>query len=173
MWDSLRGNAKGQGMIRILLAWIAAVIVGVVAGGAVLAMFDQQSFLVAAGPAATLSLGERLAWLGRTLYGLVVLNGTGLGFGLYPVLVAVALVIGLGVAALVQRLAPSLRFWWYAGAGAVALVAIFIGLKLALGMMVVPGARTLPGLAAQGIAGFLAGATFALMSKRPPKRRGF
>lgn len=158
-------------MIRILIAWIAATIAGVLAGGAMLAWFDQQSFLAAAGPAATLPIGERLAWFGRTLYGLVVIDGTNLGFGLYPVLVAVALAIGLGVAGLVQRLAPGLRFWWYAGAGAVALVAIFIGLKMALGMMVVPGARTAAGLASQGIAGFLAGATFALLSKREPKRR--
>ena len=61
-------------MIRILIAWIAATIAGVLAGGALLAWFDQQSFLAAAGPAATLPIGERLAWFGRTLYGLVVID---------------------------------------------------------------------------------------------------
>ena len=107
-------------MIRTVVAFVIAVAVALVAGAASLSWFDQASFLEAAGPAASLSIGERLAWFGQTLYGLTFVNGTGLGFGLYPVLVAVALVIGLGVAALVQRLAPSLRFWWYAGAGAVA-----------------------------------------------------
>lgn len=154
-------------MIRIVLGWVAAVIAGVVLGAAVLSYFDQQGWLAAAGDGASLSLMERAEWFARTLYGLVFINGTGLGFGLYPVLVAIALFIGLGVAGIVVRLAGgNLRFWWYAGAGAVALVTIFIALKLALGMMVVPGARTMAGLAAQGVVGFLAGAVFAVMSRR-------
>lgn len=154
-------------MIRVVGSWVAAVLVAVVVGIAALAWFDQQSFLSAAGPEASLTLGERLGWFGRDLYGLVFIDGTGLGFGLYPVLVAVALLIGLGVAGLVVRLAGgSLRFWWYAGAGAVAMVTIFIALKMALGMMVVPGARTAAGLAAQGVAGFIAGAVFARLSRR-------
>lgn len=157
-------------MIRTVVAFVIAVAVALVAGAASLSWFDQASFLEAAGPSASLSIGERLTWFAQTLYGLTFVNGTGLGFGLYPVLVFVALLIGLGVAAVVKRLAPSLRFWWYAGAGAVALVAIFVGLKLALGMMVVPGARTAAGLAGQGVAGLLAGAAFALASRR--QRRG-
>ena len=154
-------------MIRIVLGWVVAVIVGVVLGAAVLSYFDQQGWLTAAGGAASLSIAERLTWFGHTLYGLIFINGTGLGFGLYPVLVAVALFIGLGVAGIIVWLAGgSLRFWWYAGAGAVALVTIFIALKLALGMMVVPGARTAAGVAAQGLVGFVAGAVFAAMSRR-------
>lgn len=154
-------------MIRIVGSWVLAVIVAVVVGIAALAYFDQQSFLSAAGPSETLSLGERLAWFGRDLYGLIVINGTGLGFGLYPVLVAIAMLIGLSVAGAIVRLTGGgLRFWWYAGAGAVAMVTIFIALKMALGMMVVPGARTAAGLAAQGFAGFVAGAVFALASRK-------
>lgn len=165
--NKLMHNAKGGGMIRIGLSWVVAVIVAVVVGIAALAWFDQQSFLSAAGPEVSLTAGERLAWFGRDLYGLIVINGTGLGFGLYPVLVAIALLIGLGVAGIVvRRTGGSLRFWWYAGAGAVAMVTIFIALKMALGMMVVPGARTGAGLAAQGVAGLIAGAVFALMSRR-------
>ena len=154
-------------MIRVILGWLAAVVVGIVAGAAALSWFDQQGWLEAAGAGASLSIGDRLEGFGRTLYGLVFINGTGLGFGLYPVLVAIALLVGLGVAGLVVRLAGgSLRFWWYAGAGAVALVTIFIALKLALGMMVVPGARSVAGLASQGVVGFLAGAVFARVTRK-------
>jgi hypothetical protein len=153
--------------MRILLGWLAAVVICVVVGAAALAWFDQQGWLAAAGDGASLSVSERLAWFGRTLYGVVFINGTGLGFGLYPVLVAVALLIGLGVAGIIVWMGGgSLRFWWYAGAGAVALVTIFFALKMAIGMMVVPGARTMAGLAAQGVAGFIAGAAFAVFSKR-------
>ncbi len=154
-------------MIRVILGWLAAVVVGVVVGAVALSFFDQQGWLEAAGGGASLSIAERVEWFGRTLYGLVFINGTGLGFGLYPVLVAIALFIGLGVAGIVVWLAGgSLRFWWYAGAGAVALVTIFIALKLALGMMVVPGARTMAGLVAQGVVGFVAGAVFAALSRK-------
>lgn len=152
--------------MRIVGSWLLAVIVGVIVGGLALGFFDQQSWLEAAGGAASLSLGDRLSWFVQTLYGLVFTNGTGLGFGLYPVLVAVAMLIGLSVAALFVRWAPSLRFWWYAGAGAVAMVTIFIALEAAVGMMAVPGARTAAGLAVQGVAGFVAGAAFALASRR-------
>ncbi len=153
-------------MIRTVGSWLLAVIVGIVAGALALSWFDQASWLEAAGPAATLSYGDRLEWAGRTLYGLLFINGTGLGFGLYPLLVAVALLIGLSVAALfVRRTNPSLRLWWYAGAGAVAMVTIFIALEFAIGMMVVPGARTVAGLVAQGVAGAIAGAVFAAASR--------
>ena len=153
-------------MARVFLSWLAAVIICVVVGAAALAYFDQQGFLAAAGGAETLSLADRLVWYGNTLYGLVVINGTGLGFGIYPVLVAIALAAGLGVAAIFVRFAPALRLWWYAGAGAVAMIVMLVALHKAQGMMVVPGARTMAGLAAQGAAGFLAGAVFAMVSAK-------
>lgn len=153
-------------MVRVLAAWFIAVIVCVVVGGAALAWFDQQGFLAAAGGSATLSFADRLAWLGQTLYGLVIINGTGLGFGIYPVLVAIALLAGLAAAAVCVRFAPGLRVWWYAGAGAVAMVVMLIALHKAQGMMVVPGARTMAGLLAQGAAGLIAGVVFAAISRR-------
>jgi len=153
-------------MIRVAFGWLVAVVVCIVIGAAALSYFDQQGWLAAAGEAGSLSVAERAAWFGRTLYGLVFINGTGLGFGLYPVLVAIALLIGLAVAAIFVRWTPGLRFWWYAGAGAVAMVTIFFALEAALGMMVVPGARTMAGIAAQGAAGLIAGAVFAVMSAR-------
>jgi len=153
-------------MVRVLLGWLAAVAVCIVVGAMALSFFDQQGWLAAAGGGASLSISDRVAWFGHTLYGLIFINGTGLGFGLYPVLVAVALFVGLGVAGIIVWFSPSLRFWWYAGAGAVALVAIFVALKLALGMMVVPGARSMAGVAAQGVAGLIAGAVFAMVSRK-------
>ncbi len=153
-------------MVRVVFGWLVAVIVCVVVGGALLAYFDQQGFLTAAGGRETLSIADRLTWFGNTLYGLIFINGTGLGIGIYPVLVAIALLAGLGVAAIFVWLVPGLRFWWYAGAGAVAMVVMLVALHMAQGMMVVPGARTTAGLLAQGVAGLIAGAVFAVMSKR-------
>ena len=47
-----------------------------------------------------------------------------------------------------------------------ALIAIFVALEMALGMMPVPGARTMAGVLAQGAVGFVAGAVFAVVSRK-------
>ena len=51
-------------------------------------------------------------------------------------------------------------------AGAVAMLVMQIALHKAQGMMVVPGARTMAGLLAQGAAGLIAGVVFAAISRR-------
>ncbi len=151
-------------MLRTIIAFAIAVVVGIVAGAISLGLLDQAAYEATGG--AALGMGERLSWLGATLYGLVFIDGTGLGMGLYPLLVLIGLLIGLIVAAVVKRIAPGLRFWWYAGAGAVAMITIVLALKMAIGMMVLPGARTAMGIAGQGVAGFLAGAAFAAFSRK-------
>lgn len=147
-------------MIRTVLGFVVAVAVALVAGAAGLSWFDQASYLEAAGATASLSVGERLSWFVGTLTGLTV------GVGFYPILLAAGLAIALVAAALVQRLAPGLRTWWYGGAGAVALIVMVLTLKAVMGLKVLPGARTEAGMIAQGVAGLLAGLAFALLTRR-------
>jgi hypothetical protein len=148
--------------MRVILAYIAAVLIAVLLGAAVLSWFDQAGYLAAHG--ADLSIGERIGWYLQTLKGLAV------DVGLYPILVAVGLLIAFVVAAIVKRLAPGLRFWWYAGAGAVAIVTMILVLKGVMGLFVIPGARTVAGIAVQGVVGLIAGGVFAWLSRRPERR---
>ena len=151
-------------MIRVILAFVLAVLVAFLLGGAALSWFDQAGYLAAAGAGTTLSIGERLSWYINELKGL------GVTVGFYPILLAAGLAIAFIAAAIVQRIAPGLRFWWYAGAGAVALIVMVLSLKLAMGLKVLPGARTMAGVAAQGVAGLIAGAVFAITSRRTQGR---
>lgn len=145
--------------MRIVLGFIAAVVVGFVVGAAALSYFDQQGFLEAGG-AASLSIGDRLAWFVQNLKGLSLTVHT------YPQLLAVGLLIAFVAANFARLLAPDLRPWWYAGAGAVAMVTMVIALKFFLGLKVLPGARTEAGIAGQALAGFVAGLTYAWISRR-------
>ena len=101
----------------------------------------------------------------------MTLRGLALDVGLYPLLVGVGLLIAFVAAAFAKRIAPSLRFWWYAGAGAVAIVTLVLTLKAVMGLFVLPGARTVAGIAAQGVVGLIAGGLFAALS-RPAEKRG-
>lgn len=148
--------------MRVILAFIVAVVVALLLGAAVLTWFDQMGYLAAHGTA--LTAGQRIGWYVSTL------KGMALDVGFYPVLIAVGLLIAFLVAAVVKGLAPGLRFWWYAGAGAVAFVTIVLTLKLVMGLFVIPGARTVAGIAAQGVVGLIAGGVFALLSRRPERR---
>lgn len=150
-------------MIRIVLAFIAACMVVFVLGSAALTAFDVAGYLsasTAGGVTAPLSIGEILAWYFANLSVLWI------GQYEYPALLSIGLLIAFVTAGYVQRLAPSLRFWWYAGAGAVAMVTMVLTLKATMGLFVVPGARTVAGIAAQGVAGFIGGAVYALVSRR-------
>jgi uncharacterized membrane protein len=46
------------------------------------------------------------------------------------------------------------------------MIVMIFTLKAVLGLFVLPGARTLAGIAAQGLAGFCAGAVYARLSER-------
>lgn len=151
-------NAKGASMIRRVAAFIAAVAAVVIIGAASLSWFDQAAYLASAGPGASLSVSDRFSWFSSTLYGLAF------GVGMYPGLVAIGLLIAFLAVGLVKSLAPDLRFWWFAGAGAVALVVMIIVLELALGLKALPGARSVAGTIGQGIAGFIGGALFASLT---------
>jgi len=151
--------------MRVILAFVAAVLVAFFLGAAVLTGFDQAGFAVAHG--GPLSFGQRLGWY------LVTMKGLALEVGLYPLLLGVGLLIAFLAAAFVKRIAPNLRFWWYAGAGAVAIVTLVLTLKAVMGLFVIPGARTVAGIAAQGVVGLVAGGVFAMLSRRSEQRGRF
>lgn len=145
--------------MRVIIGFAVAVVVAVLLGTITLSWFDQAGFTAAGG--GELTAADRLVWWFESL------KGMGVGVGLYPMLMAVGLAIAFLAANFAQWFAPGLRFWWYAGAGAVALVTMVLLLKAVLGLFVLPGARTIAGVAAQGAVGFIAGAVYALMTPRP------
>ena len=147
-------------MIRRLAAFLVAVAAVVLVGVASLSWFDQAGYLAAAGAGATLSIAERVQWYAASLYGLSI------GVGMYPMLVALGLLIAFLAAGLVKSFAPDLRFWWFAGAGAVAMIVMVVILEAALGLKVLPGARSIAGTLGQGAAGLVGGAIFAAMTNR-------
>lgn len=85
---------------------------------------------------------------------------------LYLPLVAVALLLGLGVAAGIIRFVPRLRLLGYVSAGFVGLIALHLLLKAVLGLSGIAPTRELTGLLAQGLAGALGGLSFHLVTKR-------
>ncbi len=92
-----------------------------------------------------------------------------IGFGpLYGVLIAVGLVIAFPAAALVHRLTKLSRELVFACAGAACLLVMLIAMEQAFfGVQLVAGARTLPGLIGQVLAGGLGGLAYAMITAPP------
>lgn len=78
----------------------------------------------------------------------------------YLPLVAVALLLGLPVAAGLSRWLPTQGLLLYVIAGAVAVITVHLLIKAILGLSGFAAARTLVGLALQGVAGALGGLLF-------------
>ena len=78
----------------------------------------------------------------------------------YLPLVAVGFLLGLPVAAGLAKLLPSRRMLLYIAAGAVAVIAIHLLIKMLLGISAVAATRTMVGLLAQGVAGAIGGYLF-------------
>jgi hypothetical protein len=105
--------------------------------------------VTALGPEVDLAMRLQATW--HDLLGLL---------GSYLPLVAVAMLLGLAVAAGLGRLMPGQRLWLYVAAGAVAVVAIHLLIKAVLGLSGIAATRTLAGLLAQGLAGAVGGYLF-------------
>jgi hypothetical protein len=86
--------------------------------------------------------------------------------GIFPIIIAIALLVAFPVAGLVARLAPGLRWFVFMVAGAVAMFAIFTALKSSLGTVGLFGARGTMGLALQMGAGALGGLIFTVLKPR-------
>lgn len=86
--------------------------------------------------------------------------------GLFPGLVGVGLLIAFIAAGFVARLTPSLRWFVFMVAGAVAMLAIFVLLKANLGTVGLFGARGPVGQALQAMAGAIGGLVFSILKPR-------
>lgn len=95
-----------------------------------------------------------------------------LGFGpIYGVLIAIGLLVALPVASIAHRVTKLPRALVFAGAGAVCMLVMLVAMEQAFfGVQLVAGARTLPGLMGQVLAGAIAGFAFTRLTPPPEAR---
>lgn len=142
-------------MLRVLKALVAAVL-----SAYILASVLSTQAILANVQAMGLDVGMGVR-LSATLHDLVSMAP------MYLLLITVAFILGLPVAAGLVRVLPARRALLYTLAGFVAIVALHLLMKAALGISGVPATRTLPGLLGQGLAGAVGGYCFHLLSRRP------
>ncbi len=138
--------------MKSALHWLGCWLLAAVLAYALGSIFATQIILAqvaAMGP--EVDLATRLQATGHDLLGLA---------NSYLLLVAVAMLLGLPVAAGLARLLPGQRLWLYMAAGAVALMTIHVLIKMALGLSGFAATRTIVGLLTQGVAGAAGGYLF-------------
>lgn len=86
----------------------------------------------------------------------------------YLLLILVAFVLGLPVAAGLTKLMPSHRLALFVLAGFVAIVALHLIMKAALGLTGIAATRTMAGLLTQGMAGAAGGFLYFRLSRSQP-----
>jgi hypothetical protein len=147
-------------MMRWIIGFVVALAAMVVLGSIAHSVFVQEAWSMAAsqaessGPVA-LPLAERINWIGHDLIGLEPLYGA---------LTGVALLIAFAAGSLLSRF-TGLRWIVFPIAGAAAIFVLFTVMKMQLGTVGVFGARGEMGLGAQMLAGLLAGALFATLTR--------
>ena len=143
-------------MVRALKAFFPAVLLAYL----VASVFATQSNL---GNLQMLGMDVGLAdRAGATLHDLIGMASS------YLLLILVAFVLGLPVAAGLTRLLPSQRAFLYALAGFIAIVALHLIMKAALGVSGIAATRTTAGLIGQGAAGAIGGLCFHWLSRSRP-----
>lgn len=148
------------------MAWLRLPIAFVlsVALMAALGVIVQTQFVLSAlkDIGAPVGVGDRIAMTGADLIGLGPL---------YAALIAIGFVIAFPAAALALRVAALPRTLVFAAAGAVCVGAMLVLMReVFFGVPLIAGARTLAGQSGQAVCGALAGAAFALMTRRPRKQ---
>lgn len=146
--------------MRIILAYVAAVTVTFVLASIAHTQMVLNE-LAALGAPVTLPL--RFSESISDMAGFVA---DGPILGLFPLIVAIALLVALPMAGLVARVAPGLRTLVFMVAGAVAMIAVFAALEVAVGTRAVFGARGAAGLGLQALSGAIGGLLFASMKPR-------
>lgn len=147
-------------MVRRLAAYVSAVLLTAILGSVSHSLFIQQAFIDAtaasgSGVSQAIPMGDRIGWITHDLIGLQPLYGG---------LIAVALLIAFLASGLVARF-TGLRTIVFAVAGAVAMLVMFKIMRMELGTVGVFGARSMMGLGAQMLVGFLGGLLFAIISR--------
>lgn len=141
-------------MLRALKAFVVAVLLTYVLASVTA---TQVVLSTVATMGVAVSPGDRFA---ASLHDLLGLASS------YLPLIAVALVLGLPVAAGLSRLLPRQRALLYVLAGFVALVALHLIMKAVLGVSGIAATRSLPGLLSQGGAGAIGGLCFHALTRR-------
>ena len=140
-------------MQRVLKAFFPAVILAFVLASVLFTQFNLAA-LQAMGQ--EVSTGVRIATTFDDLIGMA---------SSYLLLILVAFILGLPVAAGLNRLAPGHRALLFTLAGFAAVIALHLIMKAALGITAIAVTRTLPGLLAQGLAGAVGGYCYHRLSR--------
>ncbi len=146
-------------MLRRVIAFVVAALAMVLLGSAAHSLFVQLAWSDAAGHAfgtapAAISFADRMSWAAHDLSGM---------FDLYASVTSIALLIAFLIAGVLVRF-TGFRPVVFAVAGAAALFALFTILRSVVGTVGIFGARGPMGLAAQMLAGAVAGWLFARLS---------
>lgn len=145
-----------MGFLRAVFGFVISV--GVLT---VLAVIFQTGFVLSAlaDVGAQLSVGSVLS----------MMIGDLTGFGpLYGALIAIGLLVAFPVAALVHRISKLSRVLVFAGAGLVCMLVMLVAMEqVFFGVQLVAGARTLPGLISQLLAGAVGGWAFVQLTPAP------
>src|SRR5882672_6714339 len=149
-------------MLRWVTAFVVAAAAMVLLGSAAHSYFVQQAWSNAAGHAygtapADIPFADRISWAAHDLFGMLVP---------YCTLTSIALFVAFVIAGGLARF-TGFRLSLFGLAGALAIFVLFTVMKSLLGTVGVFGARGPIGLAAQMVAGAVAGVLFARLT-RPP-----
>jgi len=145
-------------MLRVMGAFLLAVIVGYVAAAAAT---TQSVMARLADMGVEVPLGDRLLTTGQDVVGMA---------SSYLPIIAIAFAIAFPVAALILRWRPQWRWFGYPLAGAVAILVVHLALEATFGFTPVAAVRTTLGLVIQVICGAVGGWVF--LRALPRRDRG-
>lgn len=134
-------------------------VVAVLTSYVLASLFSTQSVI-----ASLAGMGVTVGWDERLHMGLHDVAGM---TGIFLPAIAAAFAIALPVAGLLSRKKPRRRTGIFMLAGALGLVSIHLALSAAFGIIPIAGARSIPGLAAQALAGAIGGYCFAACRRIP------
>jgi len=140
-------------LVRTLIGYIGAVVVAHVLGSAAAAQHVIGRFEAMAGE---ISFAERMSWTLGDVAGMA----TG---AIYPLAVAIALLLAFAIAGLIVRRIGGLRTLGFVLAGALGLLSMHLVLNSAAGINAVAATRDVSGLLMQSVAGALAGAVYVFL----------
>jgi len=140
-------------VLRVALSYCLSVIVAYVFGSILATQFVLDKL---ADLGLKISLADRLL---VTVKDVIGLSST------YLPLIAIALALAFPVARFLARREGLARSSWFVFAGLVALIALHMIMKAVLGLTGIAATRTLAGLLSQGLAGAIAGASYAYFSQ--------
>jgi hypothetical protein len=142
-------------MMKLVLAFGLAVVTAAALGAAISSHFVMNG-LAEAG--AALTLHDRLTAIGLDL----------VGFGpVYAAVLAPLFAVGFAIAGWISRRLAGTRGLAFVAIGAASVLAALFALEAVLGLQPVSGARAADGVAAQAMAGAVAGFLFARLTAKP------